>query len=337
MKALVFHGRKRLSVEEVADPVPTLDNVVLRVLAAGVCGSDIHGIEGSNGRRFPGQIMGHEAVGRVVKTGKNSTHLLDQVMTFSPIVSCASCPACRAGSDNRCEARKLIGVDPTLPGAFAEMVAVPSENLTPWPSPSFVTGALVEPLSVVWRALSILIPTEPRRVLILGAGTIGSMGAVALKSRFQCEVDIFDPITWKATWLKPHGVGVLESVEAGKDGTQTPQANLAYDAVLDCVGTTASLATALRLIASGGRVHVLGMAAPVIDYPLEKAVKKEVCVSTSYAYTRNEFAEAAKAAIGLEDILMAMKPQTCGLEDAAEKIEFLLSPDSQLSKVVITP
>lgn len=337
MKALVFHGHKKLVVEEVPDPTPTSDSAVLRVLAAGVCGSDIHGYEGSNGRRFPGQIMGHEAVGLVVEAGKNAQHLLGQTMTFTPIVACGSCTACLAGNDNHCESRKLIGVDPTLPGAFAEMMTVPTANLLPWKSASPVAGTLVEPLSVVWRAVSILAQIEPRRVLILGAGTIGSLGALALKERLKCDVYIFDPMEWKAAWLKPLGVNVIESMEAGAENKPESQAYPAYDAVLDCVGSSASLSTAFRTIVPGGRVHVVGMSAPIIDYPLERAVTKEVSISTSYAYTREEFAAAAQAAIGLEEVLMAVEPLTCGLEEAGKNIDSMLSGDSRISKLVITP
>lgn len=337
MKALVFRGSRKLEVEEVPDPVPAQDGVILQVLAAGVCGSDIHGYEGSNGRRFPGQVMGHEAVGLVVQAGKYADDALGQVMTFTPIVSCGSCPPCLAGQDNRCATRKLIGVHPDLPGAFAEKVAVPRANLLPWSSPSAVAGTLVEPLSVVWRALSTLTAVNPQRVLVLGAGTIGSLGAVALKKRLGAEIDIYDPVAWKSEWLAPLGINVLESVDLTGDESRVTETFPEYDAVLDCVGSSVSFGAATERVAVGGRVHILGMARPVIDYPLERAVTKEVSVTTSYAYNRKEFTEAAQAAEDLEGILMAMEPVTCDLEGAAEKIDSILRPDNRVSKVVITP
>jgi threonine dehydrogenase-like Zn-dependent dehydrogenase len=337
MKALVFLGERRLEVQELPDPVPTTGSVVLQVLASGVCGSDVHGYQGSNGRRFPGQVMGHEAVGVVSATPDDRADLMGKVVTFTPVISCLTCNACLNLQDNRCVNRKLIGVHPDINGAFAEYVLVPISNLFPWNSESVKAGTLVEPLSVAWRALSELGAEKPERVLVLGAGTIGALVAVALKDRFRGAVDIYDPLGWKSEWLGQLDINSVSTSQNKASPFAEESSEGAYDVVVDCVGSTNSLKSSVESVAAGGRVHIVGMAAAVVDYPLQRAVSREVVLSTSYAYTRNQFAEAALSAERLEPTLLLMNPVTCTLDDAPEQIEALLEPGNRVAKLVICP
>lgn len=332
MKSLVFVGSRQLEIQDTPDPVLRDGSVVLRVVRAGVCGSDVHGYEGSNGRRFPGQIMGHEALGVVVEAPESESHLLGKTMTFTPIISCGECRACLAGHDNRCSHRKLIGVEPSLAGAFAEKVLVPIANLTEWGEESPEVGTLVEPLSVVWRAVSAMATPEPERMLVLGAGTIGALGAILLKDRFNCQVDIYDPLSWKTDWLTDHGVEVMEPGAT----TDNVEANK-YDYVMDCVGSSKSLATSIEQVRPGGQVHMVGMATPEINFPLQSAVSKEVTVTASYAYSRQQFLEATEIARRIASTLQGMSMATCSLQEAPEEIDKLLDPGGLISKLVISP
>ena len=337
MKALVYLGARHLELQEYPDPVATADRVVLRVTGAGVCGSDVHGYTGTNGRRVPGQIMGHEAVGVVADAPDTHAHLIGQVMTFTPVIACGTCADCRAGLDNRCTNRSLIGVHLQTPGAFAEYVQVPIANLVPWASPSSVAGTLVEPLAVAWRAVSALGGDRPGRVLVLGAGTIGALVALAIRDRIGGTVDIYDPVSWKGEWLSLLGVGSLTDLpQATTDGTERAGEGR-YPVIVDCVGSTASLRTAVELVSPGGRVHIVGMATPTVELQAQTAVSREITMTASYAYTRAEFEEVAESALRLEPSMLLMQPVTCSLEDAAEHVEALLSQDYHVGKVVICP
>ena len=121
MKALVMQAPWVLTVEEVSTPEPGPDDVLVKIAATGICGSDFHGFSGENGRRKPGQIMGHETVGHVAKVGDNVVDLVEGAcVTVNPVLSCDDCDVCRAGNEQSCPNRKVIGVAPELTSAFAE-------------------------------------------------------------------------------------------------------------------------------------------------------------------------------------------------------------------------
>lgn len=337
MKALVYTGPRGLEVRECPDPVAAADRVVLKVVAAGVCGSDLDGYTGTNGRRKPGQIMGHEAVGVVTHAHEAHADLVGQTMTFTPILACGQCPQCRAGFDNRCATRQLIGVHLDLPGAFAESVQVPVANLVPWRDPSQVVGTLVEPLAVAWRAVSALGNDVRGPVLVLGAGTIGALTALTLRERLGVTVDIYDPVTWKADWLETLSIRSLGELPLASLQPSTDAVDRKYAVVVDCVGSTASLRTAVDQVDTGGRIHVVGMATPTTEFPAQQMVSREITITTSYAYTREMFRAAAESAADLVPSLSLMQPVVCGLQDAAEHFEALLDKNSRIRKVVICP
>jgi len=337
MRALVYTGPKSLEVRECPDPVATADRVVLKVAAAGICGSDIDGYASTNGRRKPGQIMGHEAVGLVTDAHEAHSDLIGQTMTFTPIIACGRCPQCRGGFDNRCATRQLIGVHLDSPGAFAEYVQVPVANLVPWTASSEVIGTLVEPLAVAWRAVSSLGTDARGPVLVLGAGTIGALTALTLRERLGVAVDVYDPVTWKADWLTTLNIRSLRELPLTSQQQSASAVDGKYPFVVDCVGSTASLRTAVDQVVTGGRIHVVGMATPTIEFPAQQMVSREITITASYAYTREMFSEAAKSAAGLASSLSLMHPMVCGLQDAAEHFEAFLRKDSRVRKVVICP
>src|SRR5690606_30027862 len=180
VRALVFHGPWELGVEERPDPVAGAGEVVLKVVATGICGSDVHGYTGENGRRFPGQVMGHETVARVHELGADVTELAPgDLVTVHPVLSCGTCPACVAGRDHRCPTKKVVGVAPEVSSAFADYLVVPAKNAVRLPESMPVEyGALVEPLSVGYHAVVRSAPTERDRVLVVGGGPIGQAGAL---------------------------------------------------------------------------------------------------------------------------------------------------------------
>lgn len=128
MQALVFKGPWELAVEEVADPVPGRGEVQIRITATGICGSDIHGYTGENGRRHPGQVMGHETVGRIAQVGDGVDLRIGALVTVNPVIACGVCDACfgRGGAElphphcGWCGARLLVGLRRAAGGACAQ-------------------------------------------------------------------------------------------------------------------------------------------------------------------------------------------------------------------------
>jgi threonine dehydrogenase-like Zn-dependent dehydrogenase len=137
VRALVFQGPWQIGVEERPDPVPGAREALLRVVATGICGSDLHGYTGENGRRVSGQVMGHETVARVMEVGRDAVQMPGVVpgalVTFNPVIGCGTCTPCLAGRSQQCDARRVIGVNPEILAGMAEFTAVPAANLVVLP------------------------------------------------------------------------------------------------------------------------------------------------------------------------------------------------------------
>ena len=157
MKALVMHEYGKLSYEDVAKPTPGKGKVLIRLKACSVCGSDVHGLDGSTGRRRPPVIMGHEASGIIEELGEGvSNYKVGDRVTFDSTIYCNECDMCRAGKVNLCRSRRVRGVsceEYNQPGCFAEYVVVPDYILYPIPdNVTYVQAAMIEPLSVAYHA-----------------------------------------------------------------------------------------------------------------------------------------------------------------------------------------
>src|ERR1039458_4566290 len=178
MKALVLKAYKQFAYEDVSDPEPGPDEVLVAVKACGICGSDVHGMDGSTGRRRPPIIMGHEAAGVIasVSNGVTGWAAGDRV-TFDSTIYCGHCEFCRRGLINLCDNRRVLGVsceDYRQNGAFADFVAVPQHILYRLPDGlSFEHAALVEPFAIALHAVRRAPPTLNDTVVVVGAGMIG--------------------------------------------------------------------------------------------------------------------------------------------------------------------
>jgi len=153
MKALVLEDYKKLVISDVPEPSITPGEVLIRVHSCGICGSDVHGYDGSSGRRIPPVIMGHEASGVIAKLGADVKGFAEgDRVTFDSMISCGRCRFCRGGTPNLCDDRMVLGVscgDYRRNGAFAEYVNVPAHIVFKVPETlSFNEAAMVEPVSV---------------------------------------------------------------------------------------------------------------------------------------------------------------------------------------------
>ncbi|MBT5875492.1 MAG: alcohol dehydrogenase catalytic domain-containing protein, partial [Candidatus Latescibacteria bacterium] len=126
MKALMYLGTREMEIQNVPDPEISEGEVILKVGASSICGSDLHGFLGKSAKRVPPLVMGHEFTGEAVEVGPGVDHIaLGDRVTINPILSCGRCPACLKGRMNICPRRKVVGID--RPGAFANYVSVPAD------------------------------------------------------------------------------------------------------------------------------------------------------------------------------------------------------------------
>jgi 2-desacetyl-2-hydroxyethyl bacteriochlorophyllide A dehydrogenase len=289
MRQLVFHGPGRLAVEE-ADPLPVgPDEVRVAVRAVGVCGSDVHGYTGVNSRRVPGMVMGHEAVGTVAEVGERVDALQPGVqVVINPIVSCGECELCRDGSENLCELRRIYGCVADLPGAYAESIVVKAANAVPFEGPAPLEwGALVEPLAVGTHASSWVEPlAKDRDALVVGGGPIGLGTALSARRRGAGRVVVSEPIGHRREIAAQLGFETL-------DPTAEDVPRSAFPVAFECVGHSATLASALNAVPPKGLVVFVGLAEERIELQTTPLMVGERRIVGSAAYTMSDFRETA--------------------------------------------
>jgi len=288
MRALVFHGVGRLSVEERAPRALAPHEVRVEVASVGVCGSDVHGYVGANQRRVPGMIMGHEAVGVISELGAEVEGLeVGTPVAINPATSCDECDACRTGADNLCPQRALYGCVLALPGAFADEIVVDARNAVPFVGPAPVEwGALVEPFAVGDRCAGQLDGALDRGVLVIGGGPIGIGAALAARRRGAARVVVSEPQEHRRSVLERLG---LETIEPAALADAPP-----FDGALECVALGPTLEAALNAVVPRGQVSLVGLAEPEIPLPVMPLVVGERMVRGSFTYTRADYRAVAE-------------------------------------------
>ena len=343
MKALVLEEYNQLIYKEMPEPQVGPDDALIQVEAVGICGSDVHGMDGSTGRRMPPLIMGHEAAGVVSEVGSNVKKLqLGQRVTFDSTLYCGKCFFCQRGDINLCNDRRVLGVscdEYRQHGAFAEYVAVPRHIIYPLPENiSFEQSAMVEPCSVAFHALAITPLTLNDTALVVGAGIIGLLVIQALRISGCGHIIAVDLEAERLELARKLGADTglnpaTEDVDAMvKKITGTRGADVAFDAV----GLDASLKTALNNLRKGGALTLIGNLRPEVNLALQMVVTKEITIHGSCA-SRGDYPACidmiARGAIDVDALISATAP----LADGARWFQRLYEKEKGLIKVVLTP
>jgi L-iditol 2-dehydrogenase len=267
MKATVLRGVHDLRLEELPDPQPRNDEVLIRVRAAGVCGTDVHMWEGTNTEGTFPFIPGHEWSGEVVEVGEHIKTLSagDRVVAEVPI-KCRVCPNCKDGMDpNMCPDFELYGFSWEYPGGMAEYTVSKEERLFKIPdNVSYEEAALVEPVSVayrgVWGSGGGAAPHD--RVVIFGAGPIGLFAMLTCKAS-GAPVSVIEPQPYRRQMARDLGADVVIDPTAGDvveqvlDHTGGRGATL----VLECSGSDGALGATIDVVAQKGRIVLIGQSA----------------------------------------------------------------------------
>lgn len=288
MNAMLLTAPSKLELVEFPTPRPADDEVLLRIRACGICGSDIHGWDGSTGRRHPPLIMGHEAAGEIAAVGREVTGWkTGERVTFDSTIYCGRCTHCRAGRVNLCEARRVVGVSPVeykQHGAFAEYVALPQRILHRLPEGlPFEHAAMVEPVSIAVHAVQRVAVAANDTVVVVGAGMIGLLVIQALRWAGVQRVIAVD--------LEPRRLalalelGATEAVQSNVTNAVAEVARLTEgrgaDHVFEVVGIAPTVQLAIDLARRGGHVVLVGNLAPKIDFPLQGVVTRELTLHGS--------------------------------------------------------
>lgn len=283
MKALVYTGVEALEIREMPDPAPREGEVLIRVLASGICGSDMHAFLGHDARRPAPLILGHEAAGVIVEGPRAGERV-----TINPLVTCGTCPACLSARENLCPNRQIISMPPRE-GAFAELVAMPERNLVSVPDHvPLEVAALAEPLSVSWHSvrlgLEALHPSLPRRALVIGGGAIGLAAALALTAMGAEAVTVSEPNAVRRDYL---------NARCGVQAVDAPEGD--YPIVVDAVGFAATRAAASAHAAPGGVIVHIGLGEDTGGLDIRRMTLQEITFIGTYTYTAQDFRDTAAA------------------------------------------
>jgi len=295
MKALVYTQPMQMQLQE--RPYPTLQagEVIIKVAAAGICGSDLHAFHGHDPRRQPGLVLGHELAGVVVASA--SSRLQEgQRVTANPLITCGNCEYCRAGRDNLCANRSMIGM--SRPGAFAEFLAIPAASVIPIPdSLSMVQAAITEPAATALHAINLSLrvlarPLPELRTLVIGGGAVGLLAALLLRSYGCRRVSMAEvnPLRRESAHERA-GCEVFNPLQA-----DTPVD--AFDYVIDAVGAKATRHAALQAIKPGGVVMHIGLQDWASEIDMRKLTLAEVSLLGTYTYSMADMHATVQA---LED------------------------------------
>jgi len=343
MKALVLEAYKEFALRDVPIPEPGSGDVLIEVKACGICGSDVHGMDGSSGRRQPPVIMGHEAAGVIAEVGSAVTGwAVGEAVTFDSTIYCGICWHCRRGEINLCDNRRVLGVscdDYRQDGAFAEYVKVPEHILYRLPEGMAPThGAMVEPVSIALHAVSRTPVNLGDSAVVVGAGMIGLLVVQALLSA-GCEtviaIDLDDGrLSLASTLGATHTINAREGDVAArvKELTEGRGADIAVEAV----GASATVLQAVEVVRKGGHVTLVGNLSARTDFPLQSVVTREISVFGSCA-SRGEYPACLKLinnkAIDLSPLVSAVAP----LSEGASWFERLYNREAGLMKVILEP
>jgi threonine dehydrogenase-like Zn-dependent dehydrogenase len=290
MKALVYTGVNRLEYHDHPEPPPANDEVFVKVDAVGICGSDMHAYHGHDSRRPAPLILGHEAAGHVV-----SGPAKGMAVAVNPLVTCGKCRHCLDGRVHLCAFRQLISMPPR-PGAFAEIVRVPEQNLFPVSAGlDLAKAALTEPLAVSYHAVNhgmrfLARPLSASRSAILGGGAIGLGCALVLAMQGAKEIYIGEPNPARRATASRAGPFNCYAPATPDE----PEAST-FDFVLDAVGSKSTRKAASRLVSPGGAIVHIGLLPGSDGLDIRKVTLQEVTFTGTYCYTPLEFGETLNA------------------------------------------
>jgi len=343
MQALLLKNYMELELTEMPAPEPAADEVLVRVAACGICGSDVHGLDGSSGRRIPPLVMGHEAAGVVAAVGAEvrSVREGDRV-AFDSTVWCGACFFCRRGEINLCDNRQVLGVscgEYRRHGAFAEYVAVPERVVAPLPDElSFEEAAMIEPASVAVHAVNLTPVRLGDTAVVVGTGMIGLLVVQALRLAGCGRIIAVDVDAARLKMAADFGADAEVNAREADPAAAVAEltSGRGADVAVEAVGATQPIAAAIACLRKGGALTLVGNVTPRIELPLQAVVTRQLRLTGSCA-SCGEYpaviALMARGAIRVRPMISAVAP----LAEAPQWFDRLYRKEPNLMKVILKP
>ncbi len=342
MKALVLTDYQKMDYRDVPDPVIAPNEVLVHIRSCGICGSDIHGYDGSTGRRRPPIIMGHEASGVIEKLGADVTgwQIGDRV-TFDSTIYCGHCDPCMHGEINLCENRRVLGCsceEYKRDGCFAEYAAIPQHILYKLPeNVSFDQAAMVEPLSIAFHAANLAPHPLNASAAVVGAGKIGLLLIQTLRAFGFGKIYALKASERDFDLIRSLGADecMISNAEAVSQ-IMNETGGKGVDFVFEAAGNNAAFNTGVDICRKGGTIILVGNSAPKIEMPLQKIVTRQIRLQGSCA-SAGEYDACleliSRGKINVDSLIAAAAP----LSEGAEWFEKLYHEHSSGLKVILNP
>ena len=333
MKALVYTRPNEVQLQDRPDPALAPGDVVLRIDAAGICGSDMHAYHGHDPRRLPGLVLGHEFAATVAASA-SPLWAVGQRVTGNPLITCGRCDFCLQGRDNLCAHRTMVGM--TRPGAFAERMSIPGQCLIALPDTlDAVQAAVTEPAATALHALnlsmkSLVRPLPECRVLVLGGGAIGMLAALQLRHYGVDALTVAEVHEGRRASVARHaGCAVI-------DPRQQAPADNAFEYVIDAVGSAATRQAALAAVRPGGVVMHIGLQDWASEIDMRKLTLAEITLLGTYTYSMMDLRATVDAlARGVFGDLSWVERRR--LDDGPQAFQDLHHGRTAAAKVVLQP
>jgi L-iditol 2-dehydrogenase len=343
MKALVLREYNRLVYEDVPRPEIAPDEVLVKVEACGICGSDVHGLDGSTGRRQPPLIMGHEASGVVSEAGPAvAGWAAGDRVTFDSTIYRLDDWYTRRGLYNLSDNRMVLGVSPgeyRKHGAFAEYVAVPQHILYRLPpAVAFEQAAMVEPVAVAAHAVGLTPVAVGDTAVVVGAGTIGLCLVQVLRAAGCARVFAVDLEPQRRELARRLGADAVLDPESDDVAQEVARATAGRgaDVAFEAVGIGATVKTAIGVVRRGATVTLVGNLSPAVEIPLQAVVTRQLRLQGSCSIAGEYPAALAMIERGTVDV-GAMLSAVAPLSEGAVWFERLHRKDPGLMKVILKP
>jgi len=333
MKALVYTQPDEMLLREQPDPRAGEQEVVLKIDAVGICGSDMHAFHGHDPRRLPGLVLGHEFSGTIVES-RSAAHPVGARVTGNPLITCGRCEYCISGRDNLCAHRTMVGM--TRPGAFAEFMAIPGASLIELPQdlpPE--KAALTEPAATAVHAINRSLPFLARpllecRCLVLGGGAIGMLAALLLRHHGARGTLVTEVNPKRRKAIEAHaGAATLDPREGAPE-------EAGFDFVIDAVGSKLTRVSALKAVKPGGVVMHVGLQDWDSEIDMRKLTLAEIALLGAYTYATADLRAAVRllreGAFGGLDWV-----ETRRLEDGPQAFADIAAGNIASAKVVLLP
>jgi 2-desacetyl-2-hydroxyethyl bacteriochlorophyllide A dehydrogenase len=327
VKALVVQSPGQVDLVEIAPPIVSDNELLVQPVACGMCGTDLEIIDGTidlDYVRYP-LTLGHEWVGRLIG---DDGHPQGGLVVVEGIIPCGHCDECLIGATNRCRTYDEIGF--TRAGAIADLIGVPAALVHHLdPSVSMLDAALIEPMAVVWRALARTAIRPGANCLVIGDGTVGLLAAHLL-TRFSPT-----SITMLGLRTGQHDL----AIEAGATEFTTQVSDQKFDVIVEAAGHIDAVATALKSVARGGSITLLGLPVHGSEVPFapDDFVNNDITLQGSFSYTRTAWADVVKLLNTGEVMPSFLVTHSFVIDDYEEALNALRhpAPDAPRGKVMM--